>query len=276
MNCLHCGTDFTARIGSKFCKDECRRAAEKIRRRKDRPETVCRVCDKAFTPSRHGQLNCAACHRKGDLALAFRRSVRKTHLARRALRAQSKRGIPRIKDAVLPELKDGWRASELFQDFVRRHKYEKYGLSEPDKFNPVHYPDPKDGWEPVSLPSTARRALFYDLNYRKRDARLAWVVWTIARQQYPFQVSDKSLHSERGIKNGDTETRAKLPKCQHGMPSKWCALCLDKLWGEILSHPITETQHENGDYDNEQALYEIEHDPEVPNQPSEQIEGEDY
>src|SRR5689334_1623536 len=109
MNCLHCGSEFTARIGSKFCKDECRRAAEKIRRRKGRPKTQCRVCQKVFTPIRHGQVNCADCHRKGDLSLRFRRWIRKTALKRRELRATSKRGIPRIKDGVLPELKDGWK-----------------------------------------------------------------------------------------------------------------------------------------------------------------------
>lgn len=280
MNCLHCGNEFTARIGSKFCKDECRRAAEKIRRRKDRPETECPVCFKTFTPSRHGQKNCEECHRKGDLSLKFRRWVRKTHLKQRALRAQTTRGIPKIKNAALPELKTDWRASELFRDFAKRQQYEKRGLSQPDRFNPVPYPDPKDGWKPVELASTARQSVHYDLNYRKRDARLAWLVWDAARRQwFPFKPcqTDKQLHSERGIKNGDTETRAKLPKCGHGMPAQWCALCLDKhVWGEVISHPVTEIQHENGDYDDEQALYETEHDPEVPNQPGEAIEGENY
>jgi hypothetical protein len=274
MNCLHCGCEFTARIGSKFCKDECRRAAEKIQRRKPRPETQCRVCLNSFTPSRHGQLNCDSCHHKGDLALKFRRWIRKTHLKRRALRAQTTRGVPRIQDAALPILKDDWRASELFQDFARRHKYETHGLDEPDRFNPVLYPDPNDGWNAVEVASTARYSLHYELNYRKRDARIAWLVWVVGRLPYPK--TDKSIHSERGIKNGDTETRAKLPKCRHGMPAKWCSLCVDTLLGDVISHPSTETQPENGDYHDEEALYEVECDPEVPGLPSQKVEGENY
>lgn len=168
MNCQHCGTEFTARTGSKFCKEECRREGEKIRRRKDRTETECPVCGEKFIPSRHGQKNCQNCRKASDdLKLQFARFLRNRDRTLRVWRSKSSRGIPQRGELKLPELPADWQTStqplqhvpgtinprtvgDLAAEFLRCRKF-KAGKLTPQSTIPFPK-DPTRDWLPVPMP----------------------------------------------------------------------------------------------------------------------------
>ena len=210
MNCLHCHTEFTARMGSKFCSDECRREAEKIRRRKDRPETECPVCGEKFVPSRHGQKNCQNCRKASDdLKLQFARFLRNRDRTLHVLRSKSSRGIPQRGQLNLPELPEDWQTSaqplhhapgtinprtvgDLAAEFLRCRKF-KQGKLPPT----TAIPFPKDStrdWLPVPIPGSGdslRQAEAWAVKPSKknRDAIIATRIRAALRKEYyPFNL----------------------------------------------------------------------------------------
>jgi hypothetical protein len=250
MNCQHCGIEFTSRVGSKFCKDACRRAAEKIRRRKDRPETECPVCSEKFAPSRHGQKHCQNCRKASDdLKLQFAHFLRNRDRTLRVLRSKSSRGIPQRGQLNLPELPDDWQTSvqplphapgtinprtvgDLAAEFLRCRKF-KYGKLPPGTAIPLPK-DPTRDWLPVPIPGSGdslRQAEAWAIKPSKknRDAIIATRIRAALRNEYyPFNlviravncpdhgnerresVSVKPPISERGLPNDGNESRAKI------------------------------------------------------------------
>jgi hypothetical protein len=249
MICQHCGTEFTARDGTKFCKDECRRAAEKIRRRKDRPETECPVCGERFIPSRHGQKNCQSCRKASDdLKLQFARFFRNRDRTLRVLRSNSSRGIPQRGELKLPELPDDWQTStqplhhtpgtinprtvgDLAAEFLRCRKFKKGKLA-PQPTIPL--PKPTQDWLPVPCPGMGAGPAQVDAwsvkpSRKNRDAIIAARIRAAFRKEcHPFHAlgGDDSLDdgnelrgtisavnspiSERELSNDGNETRAKI------------------------------------------------------------------